>query len=133
MCLLFTRGKPKRISAGVRKLVVSPRREHSRKPDSIIRDIEAPVRRRGPAWEIVREERAPGWAVWGTETDRFADFPLFEEVGARPSATTATPPGAGDQRGVRYSPVNRDIITPPHEEGLLFQRLRLGDQAERED
>jgi N6-adenosine-specific RNA methylase IME4 len=34
-CLLATRGNPKRRSANVRKLVVSPRREHSRKPDDL--------------------------------------------------------------------------------------------------
>jgi N6-adenosine-specific RNA methylase IME4 len=33
LCLLATRGKPRRRRADVRKLIVSPRREHSRKPD----------------------------------------------------------------------------------------------------
>ena len=39
-CLLATRGRPKRINNDVRKLVVSPRREHSRKPDEIYERIE---------------------------------------------------------------------------------------------
>jgi N6-adenosine-specific RNA methylase IME4 len=32
-CLLATIGKPRRLSRAVRQLIVSPRREHSRKPD----------------------------------------------------------------------------------------------------
>jgi N6-adenosine-specific RNA methylase IME4 len=32
-CLLATRGHPKRISKKVRRLILAPRREHSRKPD----------------------------------------------------------------------------------------------------
>jgi N6-adenosine-specific RNA methylase IME4 len=34
-CLLATRGHPKRLNADVRKLIVAPRREHSRKPDEV--------------------------------------------------------------------------------------------------
>ena len=40
MCLLATKGKPKRISKSVKQLVVDKRREHSRKPDIIYQDIE---------------------------------------------------------------------------------------------
>jgi N6-adenosine-specific RNA methylase IME4 len=42
-CWLFTRGNPKRISKGVRQLIVEPRREHSRKPDAQYERIEALV------------------------------------------------------------------------------------------
>ena len=35
LCMLATRGRPKRLSASVRELVFSERREHSRKPDEI--------------------------------------------------------------------------------------------------
>ena len=31
MCLLATKGSPKRLSKSVKQLVISPRREHSRK------------------------------------------------------------------------------------------------------
>ena len=40
-CLLATRGRPRRRSGGVRKLVLAPRREHSRKPDEMYERIEA--------------------------------------------------------------------------------------------
>ena len=40
-CWLFTRGNPKRNGKGVRELIVSPIREHSRKPDETYDRIEA--------------------------------------------------------------------------------------------
>src|SRR5215467_15676316 len=43
LCLLFTRGKPKRLGKGVRQIIRAPRREHSRKPDEIYDRIEALV------------------------------------------------------------------------------------------
>ncbi len=39
MCLLATKGKPKRVSAGVRQLQRHKVREHSRKPDSVTEEI----------------------------------------------------------------------------------------------
>jgi N6-adenosine-specific RNA methylase IME4 len=68
-CLLFTRGKPKRVSAAVRKLIVSPRREHSRKPDEQYASIEALCA--GPYLEMFARTSRPGWSVWGNETDAF--------------------------------------------------------------
>ena len=68
-CLLFTRGSPKRLSAGVRKLIVSPRREHSRKPDEQYERIEALVA--GPRLELFARSTRPGWSSWGNETERF--------------------------------------------------------------
>jgi N6-adenosine-specific RNA methylase IME4 len=41
VCLLRRRGSPRRKAAGVRELIVAPRREHSRKPDETYRCIEA--------------------------------------------------------------------------------------------
>lgn len=68
-CLLFTRGKPKRISAAVRKLIIAPRREHSRKPDEQYERIEALVA--GPYLELFARQTRPGWAAWGNETAKF--------------------------------------------------------------
>jgi len=78
-CLLFTRGHPKRLSAGVRKLIVSPRREHSRKPDEQYERIEALCG--GPRLEMFARQSRDGWTTWGAETDRF-DLPLFAGVAA---------------------------------------------------
>lgn len=69
ICLLFTRGRPKRISAGVRKLVIAPRREHSRKPDRIHSDIEQLCG--GPYAELFSRQARPGWDAWGNEVGKF--------------------------------------------------------------
>jgi N6-adenosine-specific RNA methylase IME4 len=69
-CLMFTRGKPKRISKGVRQLIVAPRREHSRKPDEQYARVEALVG--GPYIELFARQARPGWDCWGNETSKFA-------------------------------------------------------------
>jgi len=70
-CLLFVCGTPKRMSAAVRKLIIAPRREHSRKPDSCKPAIERLVA--GPYVELFSRESRPGWDVWGNQTDKFAE------------------------------------------------------------
>lgn len=69
LCLLATRGHPKRRSASVRRLIVSRRREHSRKPDESYERIEALCD--GPYLELWARGRRTGWDCWGNETDRF--------------------------------------------------------------
>jgi N6-adenosine-specific RNA methylase IME4 len=71
MCLLGTRGKPKRIHKDVRQLIVAPRREHSRKPDEIYERIERLVE--GPYLELFARQERPGWDSWGNEVDKFND------------------------------------------------------------
>jgi len=73
-CLLATRGKPKRLSASVRKLVVSPRREHSRKPDEMYGHIEALVP--GPYLEMFARSAQPGWDAWGSQAGLFNGPPV---------------------------------------------------------
>jgi len=68
-CLLATRGKPRRLNADVRQLVIAQRREHSRKPDRIHSDIERLVP--GPYVELFARSTRPGWACWGNETTKF--------------------------------------------------------------
>lgn len=69
MCLLGTRGKPKRKSAAVRQLIEAPRREHSRKPDEVYERIESLVD--GPYLELFARTERPGWTAWGNETRKF--------------------------------------------------------------
>ena len=66
MCLLATKGKPKRLSKSVPQLVVDKRREHSRKPDRIRDDI---VNLCGdlPRIELFARQKTKGWDVWGNE------------------------------------------------------------------
>jgi N6-adenosine-specific RNA methylase IME4 len=68
-CLLATRGKPIRRSKAVRKLVISPRREHSRKPDEMHGRIEALLD--GPYFELFSRADRPGWDSWGAQAGLF--------------------------------------------------------------
>ena len=72
-CLLATRGHPQRLGAGVRSLIVSPGREHSRKPDEargrIIR-----ICWNVPRAELFARQKTLGWSAWGNEVE--CDFAL---------------------------------------------------------
>lgn len=65
-CLLGIRGRPSRFSAGVHSVIMSPVREHSRKPDEARKRI---VRLCGdlPRLELFARQRAEGWDAWGNE------------------------------------------------------------------
>ena len=69
MCLLATKGKPKRVSKSVKQLVVSERREHSRKPDEIPYFIEQLLE--GPYIELFARSTKEGWDSWGNEITKF--------------------------------------------------------------
>ena len=66
MCLLATKGNPKRLSKSVKQLVIDKRSEHSRKPDRIRNDI---VELCGdlPRIELFARQKADGWDSWGNE------------------------------------------------------------------
>ena len=66
MCLLATKGKPKRVSKSVAQLVIDQRREHSRKPDRIRNDI---IELCGdlPRIELFARQKTKGWDVWGNQ------------------------------------------------------------------
>jgi N6-adenosine-specific RNA methylase IME4 len=69
VCLLGTRGKPKRVNADVRQVIQSPLREHSRKPDETHERIERLIV--GPYLELFARQQRPGWDSWGNETEKF--------------------------------------------------------------
>lgn len=68
-CLLFTRGRPRRLSKGVRQVIVAPSLGHSRKPVEQYGRIEQLVA--GPYLEMFARQSRPGWDVWGNETTKF--------------------------------------------------------------
>jgi N6-adenosine-specific RNA methylase IME4 len=72
-CLLATRGQPKRRSGAVRKLVIAPRREHSRKPDEVHARIEQLCE--GPYLELFARQSRPGWDAWGMQAGLFDHGP----------------------------------------------------------
>ena len=68
MCLLATKGKPKRVGCGVRQLQRHKVREHSRKPDEIrsaIVELCGDVKR----VELFCRYPEEGWDVWGNEVE----------------------------------------------------------------
>jgi len=69
-CLLATKGKPSRKSKAVKRLIVSHRREHSRKPDEIYERIEELAE--GPYIELFSRNKRKGWSSWGNEKEIFA-------------------------------------------------------------
>lgn len=67
ICLIGTRGHPKRITKSISNLIVSKVREHSRKPDEVRKRI---VQLMGdlPRIELFARQRFEGWDVWGNES-----------------------------------------------------------------
>jgi N6-adenosine-specific RNA methylase IME4 len=68
-CLLATRGSPPRMAKDVKRLVIEPRREHSRKPDQIYSRIERLAR--GPYLELFARQSRRGWDRWGDQARLF--------------------------------------------------------------
>lgn len=66
ICLIATKGKPKRASAAVHSVVVSPIERHSKKPDEV-RDRIVKLMGDLPRIELFARETAPGWDAWGNE------------------------------------------------------------------
>ena len=84
LCLLATRGKPKRLSKAVRRLVVDRRREHSRKPDSVaarIVDLMGDV----PRIELFARQSREGWDSWGDDAEKFDNRRIVPPLRARSS------------------------------------------------
>lgn len=76
VCLLFTRGKPKRLSAGVRQVILEPAREHSRKPDEAMTRVESLSA--GPYLEMFSRSSRPGWDAMGDQQGKFDTVDLKE-------------------------------------------------------
>lgn len=71
VCLLATKGHPKRKSKGVHCIIDTPIEEHSRKPD-IIRDKIVELLGDIPRIELFARTQTEGWDVWGNETNKFS-------------------------------------------------------------
>ena len=66
ICLLGTRGSPKRLNADVAEVIHAPRGPHSQKPEEAYERIERLVA--GPYLELFgRGRRYDGWDVWGND------------------------------------------------------------------
>ena len=67
VCLLATRGSPRRLAMDVSSAILAPVREHSRKPEEQYARIERLVA--GPYLELFARQPRPGWTAWGNEVD----------------------------------------------------------------
>ena len=80
LCILATRGTPKRRCARVHQVVVSHIEEHSKKPQEVRERI---VQLMGdiPRIELFAREKADGWDVWGNEVPCDIPFGAITETG----------------------------------------------------
>jgi len=68
ICLLATKGNPRRISKSVEQLTISPRMEHSHKP-AIIREKIVQLLGDLPRVELFARRKVGGWDCWGNEVE----------------------------------------------------------------
>jgi N6-adenosine-specific RNA methylase IME4 len=71
VCILGRRGSPKRLDAGVFEVIISPRREHSRKPEEFYERVNKYAA--GPYLELFSRTPRPGWDAWGDQMGTFAE------------------------------------------------------------
>lgn len=66
ICLLATKGKPKRVSRNIHQLIISPVEQHSKKPN-IVRTKIVELMGDLPRIELFSRNVSEGWHVWGNE------------------------------------------------------------------
>ena len=74
LCILATKGHPKRVNAAVHQVIVSHIEEHSKKPQEARERIVA-LMGDLPRIELFARQSTPGWDVWGNEVDSSISFP----------------------------------------------------------
>ena len=68
ICLLATKGHPKRQAADIHQFIISPIEAHSKKPDET-RDKIVALMGDLPRVELFARQTSPGWDVWGNEVE----------------------------------------------------------------
>ena len=66
ICLLATKGHPKRQAKNIHQLIISPIEEHSKKPEEARKKIVA-LMGDLPRIELFARKESPGWDIWGNE------------------------------------------------------------------
>ena len=87
LCILATKGHPKRISASVHQIIMSHIEEHSKKPEEARSRI---VQLMGdiPRVELFARQSPEGWDVWGNEVE--CSFQLSSEKEVSNGICTST-------------------------------------------
>lgn len=78
LCLLATKGHPKRVARNVHQIIIAPLEEHSKKPDEVRTRIEA-LMGDAPRIELFARQPTPGWDVWGNEV--ISDIEMRPDLG----------------------------------------------------
>jgi len=68
LCLLATKGNPKRVDKGVHQVVDTPIEKHSKKPDCV-RDRILRLMGDLPRIELFARQKVEGWDSWGNEVE----------------------------------------------------------------
>lgn len=79
VCLLATKGKPKRVGKGVHSVVDSPVMRHSQKPD-IVRDRIIELMGDLPRIELFARSKAVGWDVFGDQVERSVEIKIKSDA-----------------------------------------------------
>lgn len=66
LCLIATKGKPKRINASIHSVICTPIEQHSKKPNEVRKNIVQLVGDLSKI-ELFAREKTKGWDVWGNE------------------------------------------------------------------
>jgi N6-adenosine-specific RNA methylase IME4 len=69
ICLHGRRGSPRRLAKDVREVIISPVREHSRKPEQFFERVERFCA--GPRLDMFARSSRPGWTAFGNEVEKF--------------------------------------------------------------
>lgn len=73
LCLLATKGHPKRQARNIHQVIISRIEEHSKKPEEARRRIER-LMGNVPRVELFARRHVPGWDVWGNEVVSSVDW-----------------------------------------------------------
>ena len=77
LCIIATKGSPKRMSKRVHQVIISPIEEHSKKPDET-RDRIVELMGDVPRIELFARQKTPGWDVWGNEAPECEEIEFME-------------------------------------------------------
>ena len=103
ICLLATRGQPRRQAKNVHQVIISHVEEHSKKPDEARRRIVA-LMGNVPRVELFARQTAPGWDVWGNEVEPTAGLQNF---GAPAKSADFVGRGGTTERGELWDKMSR--------------------------
>ncbi len=67
ICLLATKGSPKRLVRNIRQLVIAERTAHSKKPSEVRKRIDELFGKETAKIELFAREKFEGWDCWGNE------------------------------------------------------------------